>query len=125
MLTKPRLVILGGGFTGLNLVKHIDKNKYDVTLIDRNNYHSFPPLFYQVASSGLDPTSISFPLRREIRKAADEGARFHMGNVTSVDVKAKTVTTSSGVIPYDKLVLAMGTTNNFFGNDDLLYDVYT
>lgn len=125
MNTKPRLVILGAGFAGLNLVKHIDKRKFDVVLVDKNNYHSFPPLFYQVASSGLDPTSISFPLRREVRKAAGKEARFHMGNVISVDVEAKTVTTSSEVIPYDKLVLALGTTNNFFGNDDLLYDVFT
>ena len=125
MATKQKLVILGGGFAGLTLVKHIDKRQYDVTLIDRNNYHSFPPLFYQVASSGLDPTSISFPLRLEVRKAMREGTRFHMGNVTSIDVAAKTVTTSSGVIDYDKLVLALGTTNNFFGNDELLFDVYT
>ncbi|MDE5651115.1 MAG: FAD-dependent oxidoreductase, partial [Duncaniella sp.] len=61
MVTRPVIVIIGGGFAGLNLAKRIDKGKYDIILVDRNNYHGFPPLFYQVASSGLDPTSISFP----------------------------------------------------------------
>lgn len=61
---KKRIVVIGGGFAGLNFIKKIDKRIYDVTLIDRNNYHSFPPLFYQVASSGLEPGSICFPLRR-------------------------------------------------------------
>ena len=63
-----RMVIVGGGFAGLNLAKDLDKNLWEVTIIDRNNYHSFPPLFYQVASSGLEPTSISYTLRREMRK---------------------------------------------------------
>ena len=65
-MTKKQLIIIGGGFAGLNLAKHVDKSMWDVTIIDRNNYHSFPPLFYQVASSGLEPASICFPLRREL-----------------------------------------------------------
>ncbi len=62
--SRKRVVVIGGGFAGLNFVKHINLDYYDVTVIDRNNYHSFPPLFYQVASAGLDPASICFPLRR-------------------------------------------------------------
>ncbi|MDE6224769.1 MAG: FAD-dependent oxidoreductase, partial [Muribaculaceae bacterium] len=58
---KKHLVIIGGGFAGLNLLRKIDKSKYRVTVIDRNNYHSFPPLFYQIASAGIDPAGISYP----------------------------------------------------------------
>ena len=65
---RPRLLVIGAGFAGLNLVKKLDVNKYRVTVVDSNNYHSFPPLFYQLASAGLDAASINFPLRRELRK---------------------------------------------------------
>ena len=68
MGNKQKIVIVGAGFGGLNLVKRLDKNLWDIVIIDKNNYHSFPPLFYQVATSGLDAPSISFPLRREMRK---------------------------------------------------------
>lgn len=63
-----RIVVIGGGFAGLNFIKHIDRKRFEVIVVDRNNYHSFPPLFYQVASAGLEPASISFPFRREMRK---------------------------------------------------------
>ena len=106
-------------------IKQIDSSRFQVTLVDRDNYHCFPPLFYQVASSGLDPTDISFPFRREMRHSTDDGSRFHMGIVSSVDVSAKTVTTDTGEVPYDILVVAMGTTNNFFGNPALIDEVYT
>lgn len=122
---KKTVVVVGGGFAGLNLVKKIDKDKYDVRLVDRDNYHGFPPLFYQVASSGLDPTSISFPFRRELRKRKTSGARFHMGQVKEIDVQARTVTTQYETLTYDKLVIAAGTTNNFFGDVTLPYRVYT
>ncbi|MDE6696854.1 MAG: FAD-dependent oxidoreductase, partial [Muribaculaceae bacterium] len=67
-MEKQTIVIIGGGFAGMNLAKRIDKKKYVVKLVDRNNYHSFPPLFYQIASSALDVPSISFPFRREFKK---------------------------------------------------------
>lgn len=117
--------MLGGGFAGLNFVKHIDKSKFEVTLVDRHNYHSFPPLFYQVASSELDPTSICFPFRRELSKKKLRDVKFHMGSVKSVDTKHRCVTTDYETIPYDKLIIAFGTTNNFFGNDSLKDEVYT
>ena len=94
MSQLPRIVILGGGFAGLNVAKRLDKSRYEVHLVDRNNYHSFPPLFYQVASAGLDPTGISFPLRREMRKLRPRNIRFHLGEVKEVDAVARTVTTS-------------------------------
>ncbi|WP_300506818.1 NAD(P)/FAD-dependent oxidoreductase [uncultured Duncaniella sp.] len=125
MTTKEKILVLGGGFAGLNLVKKLDKEKYDVALVDRHNYHAFPPLFYQVASSELDPTSICFPLRREFGKRRGKGVRFHIGDVKAIDVANKQVITNYENIPYDKLVIALGTTNNFFGNPDLINEVYT
>ncbi len=125
MDAKKRVVVIGGGFAGLNLIKKLDKSRFDVLLVDKNNYHSFPPLFYQIASSGLDPGSISFPFRREMRKGSVKGARYNMGEVKTIDVANKTVTTQFETIPYDKLVIAAGTTNNFFGMTDLYKRVFT
>lgn len=125
MDAKKRVVVIGGGFAGLNLIKKLDKRRFEVLLVDRNNYHSFPPLFYQIASSGLDPGSISFPFRREMRKGSVKGARYNMGEVKTIDVANKTVTTQFETIPYDKLVIAAGTTNNFFGMTDLYKRVFT
>ncbi len=125
MAEKKRIVIIGGGFGGLNIIKNIDKKKYDVLLLDRNNYHSFPPLFYQIASSGLDPGSISFPFRRELRKGKVKGAKFNMGDVKTINFEKKTVTTQYETINYDSLIIAAGTTNNFFGIEGLKEQVYT
>jgi NADH dehydrogenase len=125
MAEKKRIVIIGGGFGGLNIIKNIDKKKYDVLLLDRNNYHSFPPLFYQIASSGLDPGSISFPFRRELRKGKVKGAKFNMGDVKTINFENKTVTTQYETISYDSLIIAAGTTNNFFGIEGLKEQVYT
>lgn len=121
---KSRIVVIGGGFAGLNFVRKVDRKKFDVRLIDRNNYHSFPPLFYQVASSGLDPASISFPLRREIASRA-KGASFDMGEVRKIDTKSKQVVTQYETVDYDLLVIAAGTTNNFYGIEGLEESVYT
>lgn len=123
-ISKPRLIVIGGGFAGLNFVKSIDRKNWDIILIDRNNFHSFPPLFYQVASSGLDPASISFPFRREMRTSA-KGVRFNMGIVKTIDTMNKTVETQFETLHYDKLVIAAGTTNNFYGIPDLEKNVYT
>lgn len=122
---KKRLVIIGGGFGGLSVARYVDKSLYEVILVDRNNYHSFPPLFYQVASSGLEPASISFPLRREMRGRRYRGVSFHFGEVVAVDAAARTVRTKFETIPYDILVLAAGTTNNFFGIPGLEKRVFT
>lgn len=122
---RKRIVVIGGGFAGLNFVKHIDASKFDVTLIDRNNYHSFPPLFYQVASSGLDPSSICFPLRRELRKRHNARVRYNMGEVQEIDVARRMVRTSMETVPFDFLIVAAGTTNNFFNMPQLVDSVFT
>ncbi|MBD5232530.1 MAG: NAD(P)/FAD-dependent oxidoreductase [Bacteroidales bacterium] len=120
--TRERIVILGGGFAGMNLANRLNRHKYTVEVVDRNNFHSFPPLFYQIASSGLDASNISFPFRREFKKRP--GTNYHMGHVKNIDVKAKTITTSYETLSYDKLVIAAGTTNNFFGMDSLSETVF-
>lgn len=122
---KEKIVVIGAGFGGLSFCKKIDKSKYDVTILDRNNYHSFPPLFYQIASGGLEPASISFPLRREFRGRRMQGCRFNYGEVKSINAENHTVTTEYETIPYDILVIAAGTTNNFFGIPDLQQRVCT
>ena len=111
------VVIIGGGFAGLNFIKSMKKGLYRIVLIDRNNYQYFPPLFYQVASSGLDASNISFPFRRELKKRRD--VSYHLGHVKNIDLKNKQVTTSYETIDYDKLVIAAGTTNNYFGMQGL------
>lgn len=94
------------------LAKRINPEKFRVTLVDRKNFHAFPPLFYQIASSGLEPAAICFPFRKELRKLRH--VRFHMGEALAVDTQKQILTTNTGNINYDYLVLATGTTNNFF-----------
>lgn len=125
MNKRKRIVVVGGGFAGLNFVKHIDKRRYETVLVDRNNYHSFPPLFYQIASGGLEPGSICFPFRHELRHGKAKGASFHLGEIEWIDPTAKQIKTQYETIAYDYLVLAVGTTNNFFGNDRLRDSVFT
>lgn len=123
---KERIVIIGAGFGGLNLIKHLDRKKFDVVLVDRHNYHSFPPLFYQIASSGLDPSSICFPLRRELYRRLDgEGVSLSYGDAKCIDVNRKVVITDHEEIHYDKVVVAIGTGNNFFNMPELIEDVFT
>lgn len=117
------IVIIGGGFAGLNLAKELDKNKFRVTILDKNNFHSFPPLFYQIASSGLEPSSISFPFRREMRRL--KNTNYHFGEVLEIDSKNSTVRTQFETIKYDQLVVASGTTNNFFNQPELKEKVHT
>ena len=117
------IVIIGGGFAGLNLAKELDKNKFRVTILDKNNFHSFPPLFYQIASSGLEPSSISFPFRREMRRL--KNTNYHFGEVLEINSKNSTVRTQFETIKYDQLVIASGTTNNFFNQPELKEKVHT
>lgn len=121
--TQETLVIIGAGFAGMNLAKKVDKNRYKVILIDRNNFHSFPPLFYQIASSGLEASNISFPLRREFKK--HHNVSYRMGHIKNLDAEAHLVTTSYETIRYDRLVIAAGSTNNYFGIKDLDKKVFS
>lgn len=111
---KKRVVIAGGGFGGLKLADKLKKSGFQVVLIDKNNYHQFPPLIYQVASAGMEPTSISFPFRQILRHRKD--FYFRMAEVRAIFPEKNMIQTSIGKVEYDYLVLAAGTTTNFFGN---------
>ena len=115
--TLPRVVIAGAGFGGLELAKRLSKGPFQVVLIDKNNYHQFQPLFYQVAMSGLEPSSIVFPLRKMFQKK--QNVHFRMTTVDSVDTAGNLVHTPIGSLSYDYLVLAIGAETNFFGNEHL------
>ncbi|MDR1716114.1 MAG: NAD(P)/FAD-dependent oxidoreductase [Dysgonomonas sp.] len=115
--TKKRLVIIGGGFAGLELAKKIDKKQYQVILIDKNNYYQFQPLFYQVATGGLEPSSISYPHRKNFQK--NKNFHFRMCEAQNVDPENKVVQTNIGDITYDYLVISTGCDTNYFGNDSL------
>lgn len=112
---KKRVVIIGGGFGGITLVNKLDHKLFQIVLIDRFNYHQFPPLLYQIASSGLDVASISFPFRKMFNKKKD--FYFRLADVQRVTFDQKQIETSIGSISYDYLVIASGTTTNFFGNE--------
>lgn len=114
---KKRVVIVGGGLGGLELAFKLAGGDFQVVLVDKNNYHQFPPLIYQVASAGLEPSSISFPFRRLFQRHKD--FFFRMTEVKAVDAAGKTVVTSVGDIHYDYLVLAAGARTNFFGNKEI------
>ena len=114
---KKRIVIVGGGLGGLELAFKLVDDDYQVVLVDKNNYHQFPPLIYQVASGGLEPSSISFPFRRIFQGRKD--FFFRMAKVESVNTDKKTINTTVGEIDYDYLVMAFGAKTNFFGNKDI------
>lgn len=114
---KKRVVIVGGGLGGLRLAEDLYGSGMQVVLIDKNNFHQFPPLIYQIASAGIDPSSISFPFRQIFRKRKD--FYFRMAEARMVDTEKKILQTSIGKIDYDYLVLAAGATSNFFGNKNI------
>ena len=114
---KKRVVIVGGGLGGLRLAEDLYGSGMQVVLIDKNNFHQFPPLIYQIASAGIDPSSISFPFRQIFRKRKD--FYFRMAETRMVDTEKKILQTSIGKIDYDYLVLAAGATTNFFGNKNI------
>ncbi len=116
-LEQKRLVIIGGGFAGLELTKRMVSSDYQVVLIDKNNYHQFQPLFYQVAMAGLEPSSIVFPFRKLFKKY--KNVFFRMAEVTTIDTAAKKIFTQYGHIHYDYLVVAIGADTNFFGNEKI------
>lgn len=112
-----RVVVIGGGFAGLNFVKKLKNKNVQVIVIDRNNFHQFQPLLYQVATSGIVPDSIAFPLRKQFKNY--NNVFFRMGEVLRVDSKNKTLITDIGNLKYDYLVLATGSDTNFFGMEDV------
>ncbi|CAL1520233.1 NAD(P)/FAD-dependent oxidoreductase [Chitinophaga sp. MM2321] len=115
--TQPRVVIVGGGFGGINLAKHLKNAPVQVVLLDRNNYHLFQPLLYQVSTAGLEPDSIAFPLRGIFRK--QKNIVFRMAEVTGIRTTENILETGIGEIPYDYLIFATGSNTNFFGNKNI------
>jgi len=113
----PRVVVIGGGFAGLHFVKQLDTERYQVVLFDRNNFHTFIPLLYQVATAGLEAPNIVGPMRKAMR--GKKNFHFRMLTVHGIDADAKTVATAGGLLTYDHLVLATGTESNFFGNAEI------
>src|SRR5207237_6364635 len=109
-----RVVIVGAGFAGLTLARKLGSVPVDVVLVDRNNYHLFTPLVYQVASSVLEPDAIAQPVRKLVRSLRN--CEFRLGNVTAIDLERRRVRTDRGELDYDFLVLAAGSENNYFGN---------
>jgi NADH dehydrogenase len=115
-MTAPHVVILGGGFGGLNAAKALGNAPVRVTLVDRRNYHLFQPLLYQVAIGGLHPADIAYPIRAIVRK--QRNSQVLLANVDGVDLAAKRVMTTEGDLQYDYLVVATGAETSYFGHSD-------
>jgi NADH dehydrogenase len=115
---KKHIVIVGGGFAGINLVKSlVNDNRFIITVVDKNNYHFFPPLIYQVATSFIEASNISYPFRRLFSNY--KNVQFYMGNMSRIIPETKTIETENGELQYDELVLALGTESNFFGMENV------
>ncbi len=115
---RPSVVIVGAGFGGLSVSRGLSRARVDVTILDRHNYHTFIPLLYQVATAGLEPEEIAQPIRRILRGVSN--LRFRLNAVTGVDLARRVVTTDSGEISYDYLVLAAGSATSYFGLDSVV-----
>jgi len=110
---KKRILIAGGGFAGLKLATKLAGSDFQIILIDKNNFHQFQPLFYQVATAGLEPSAISFPLRKIFQKS--DNVIIRVAEITGINTRNREVITTLGSVTYDILVLAMGVDTNFFG----------
>jgi NADH dehydrogenase len=113
----PRVVIIGGGFAGLAAARGLEEQELQVVLVDKHNYHTFQPLLYQVATGGLEPDSIAFPLRKRFNDV--ENFYFRLASVSKINSKKNEIETSIGNLTYDHLIIATGSTTNFFGNKNV------
>lgn len=111
---KRHIVVVGGGFGGIELIKRLRKSPFEITLIDKHNYHTFQPLLYQVATGGLGADAIGYPFRLIFRN--QKNFRFRMAEVQEIQHEQKILKTSSGDVAYDDLIIATGSTSNYFGN---------
>lgn len=123
MNKKKKVIVVGGGFAGIQMALKLDKKLFDVLLIDKLNHHQFQPLFYQVATSQIEPSSISFPLRHVMKK--QKNVLIRMANLTHVYPQEKRISTTIGDFEYDYLVIAMGCKTNFFGNENIGNNSFT
>jgi NADH dehydrogenase len=114
---KKRIVVIGAGFAGLKLVRKLIGKGFQIILLDRNNFHQFQPLLYQVATAGLEPSAISFPIRKVLQKEKD--VYFRIAELKSIDADNNEITTNIGSLSYDYLVLATGVGTNFFGQESV------
>ncbi len=113
----PKVIIIGGGFGGIQLAKKLNKKEVEVLMVDRHNYHTFQPLLYQVATGGLEPDSIAFPLRKVFR--SQKNLNFRVADVMQILPEEKKIITDIGDYEYDYLVLATGSETNFFGQNEI------
>jgi len=116
-MNRQKVIVIGAGFAGLQFMRNLKEDLYEILLIDRQNHHQFQPLFYQVATSQIEPSSISFPIRRIFQGRDDISIR--MAEVEALDLEKKQVRTDIGVFPYDLLVIATGAKTNFYGNKQI------
>jgi NADH:quinone reductase (non-electrogenic) len=116
--TRPRVVIVGGGFGGLRAARALGDAPVDIVLVDRHNYHLFQPLLYQVATAGLEPEQIARPVRAVLRRLRN--FEFRMTEVTGLDASGKRIVTTEGPIAYDYLILAVGGQTNYFGLEGVM-----
>jgi NADH dehydrogenase len=114
---KPRIVVIGGGFAGISFIRKLKNLKAQIILFDRNNYHTFQPLLYQVSTAGLEPDSIAYPLRKIFRNYDD--FHFRLAEVEHIDAESNTLYTTIGTLSFDYLVIATGTRTNYFGNKSI------
>jgi NADH dehydrogenase len=114
---KPRVVIIGGGFAGINVARNLKHAAVDIVMVDKHNYHTFQPLLYQVAMGAIESDAVGFPIRRIF--TGQKNFSFHMCDVEKINTEVSTVTTSLGDIHYDYLVVATGSNTNFFGNKEI------
>ena len=112
-----KIIVIGCGFGGLQFVRNLKRNRFDILIIDKINHHQFPPLFYQVAASQIEPSTVSFPIRRIFQNRKD--VRVRLARVDAVNAAEKTIDTSIGTFSYDYLVIATGTRTNFYGNQQV------
>lgn len=123
MISKKKIIIIGGGFAGIQLVRQLDEDQFDILLIDKINHHQFQPLFYQVATSQLEPASISFPLRNIFK--GKKNLQIRLTEVLYIDEINNSIATSIGNFNYDYLVIAIGCKTNFFGNQEIEKHAFT
>ena len=115
--TKKKIIVIGGGFAGIQFIRNIDANIFDCLLIDKINHHQFQPLFYQVATSQIEPSSISFPLRNVFKHK--NNLQIRLAKVYNIDTSKNEINTDIGDFEFDYLVIAIGCTTNFFGNNNI------